>query len=139
MSDVRSLSRRLRCHAKPTSCGRSAVGSLRASLAKQAQEPVKVVPSVRDDVKRLLPGMGEPTAIRIEAEDRSHGRTLKELNLRGLTGATVIAIDRGEQDIVFPRADEMLMPGDILVLTGTEESVALAREVLTGRDETETE
>jgi CPA2 family monovalent cation:H+ antiporter-2 len=104
------------------------------SLANQAQEPVRVVPSIRDDVKRLLPGLGATTAVRIEAEDASQGRTLKELNIRGLTGATVIAIDRGPQDIVFPRADETLMTGDVLVLTGTEEAVALARDLLTGRE-----
>jgi CPA2 family monovalent cation:H+ antiporter-2 len=106
------------------------------SLAKQAQEPVEVAPSVGDDVKRLLPGIGETTAVRIGPEDSAQGRTLKELNLRGLTGATVIAIDRGPQDIVFPRADEVLMTGDVVVLTGTEEAVGLAKEVLTGRPAT---
>ena len=58
------------------------------------------------------------------------GRTLKSLNLRGLTGATVIAIDRGPEDIVYPTADEVLRAGDLLVLTGSQDSVNNARELL---------
>ena len=58
------------------------------------------------------------------------GRTLKALNLRGLTGATVIAIDRGPEDIVYPTADEVLRSGDVLVLTGSQESVNNARDLL---------
>jgi len=44
-------------------------------------------------------------------------------NLRGLTGASVIAIDRGGTNILFPPADEVLGEGDALVLTGTDEGV----------------
>jgi monovalent cation:H+ antiporter-2, CPA2 family len=115
---------------------RAGAQTVLASLASQAQSPGAEVghATIHEDVKRLLPGMGETTTVRIGASDRSQGRTLKEINLRGLTGATVIAIDRGPQDIVFPRADEVLMAGDVLVLTGTEEAVALARDVLAGGD-----
>ena len=103
------------------------------SLARQAQvpeAPVDARPAVREEVKRLLPGMGETTAVTVTAGDRCDGRTLKQLDLRGLTGATVIAIDRGPQDIVFPQAEETITAGDILILTGTEEAVAQARQVL---------
>ena len=58
------------------------------------------------------------------------GRSLKELNLRGLTGATVLAIERGAGESVVPAADERLRENDVLVLTGTQEAVAAACELL---------
>ena len=82
------------------------------------------------EVKRLVPGLGDAATISLPASAPSVGRTLKALDLRGLTGATVIAIDRGPQDIVYPTADEVLRPGDVLVLTGSQESVNNARDLL---------
>jgi CPA2 family monovalent cation:H+ antiporter-2 len=61
------------------------------------------------------------------------GKTLKALNLRALTGATVIAIDRGAGDVVYPNADDTIEAGDVLVLTGTKDAVAAARELLEAR------
>jgi CPA2 family monovalent cation:H+ antiporter-2 len=58
------------------------------------------------------------------------GKTLKQIDLRALTGATVIAIDRGPHDVVYPDADETILAGDVLVLTGTTEAVAAARGLL---------
>ena len=51
------------------------------------------------------------------------GRTLAELDLRGLTGATVLAITRGEQGVVVPTAHEVLPAGDVLALAGTHDAV----------------
>jgi CPA2 family monovalent cation:H+ antiporter-2 len=60
------------------------------------------------------------------------GRSLAELNLRGRTGATVLAISRGAEAIVAPGAAERLRSGDVLGVTGTEEAVAAARAILNG-------
>jgi CPA2 family monovalent cation:H+ antiporter-2 len=101
-------------------------------LASRAQGPTgesAMMPAV-GDVKRLMPGLGEAATISLPINAPSVGRTLKAINLRGLTGATVIAIDRGPQDIVYPTADEVLRPGDVLVLTGSQESVNNARDLL---------
>jgi CPA2 family monovalent cation:H+ antiporter-2 len=78
----------------------------------------------------LLPGLGEPTPVRLEATSPAIGRTLAELNLRGLTGATVLAIHRGEEGISFPTAKEVLKEGDIVALAGTHEAVEAARGLL---------
>jgi monovalent cation:H+ antiporter-2, CPA2 family len=85
------------------------------------------------EVDRLLPGMGAPTAVRIEAGDPAAGRSLKELNLRGATGATVLAIARGEERVVAPGPDERLRAGDVLALAGTHEAVAAASALLSGQ------
>ena len=53
------------------------------------------------------------------------------VNLRGLTGATVIAIDREAADVIYPTGDEELREGDKLILTGTTEAVQAAQGLLT--------
>jgi CPA2 family monovalent cation:H+ antiporter-2 len=87
-------------------------------------------PSKLEELRTLMPGIGEPTAFTIAAGASCIGRSLKELNLRGLTGATVLAIERSNGDVVVPSADETLREHDVLVLTGTREAVHAACEVL---------
>jgi len=83
-----------------------------------------------EDLRAMLPGIGEPTAVPIGSDAICIGRSLKELNLRGLTGATVLAIERSPAEIIFPAADEILREHDLLVLTGSHEAVAAASELL---------
>ncbi|QSQ22424.1 cation:proton antiporter [Pyxidicoccus parkwayensis] len=85
-----------------------------------------------DDVPKLLPGLGEPVPVRLEDKSPAVGRTLAQLNLRGLTGATVLAIQRGEESVSVPTAQEVLRAGDVLALTGTHEAVEAAKGLLTG-------
>jgi monovalent cation:H+ antiporter-2, CPA2 family len=101
------------------------------SLASQSQvtEPSR---NTSEEIRRLVPGLGETSTVRIAPEGTSVGRTLKDLDLRAQTGATVIAIERGETDLVYPTAEQTLQAGDLLVLTGTEEAVGLARDILLG-------
>ena len=50
--------------------------------------------------------------------------------LRGITGASVLAIARGDQGVIAPVAGEILRAGDVLALAGTHDAVAAATEVL---------
>ncbi len=84
-------------------------------------------------IRELLPGLGEPEAIRIAERSPAVGKTLSQLDLRGLTGATVLAITRGERSVIVPPASEVLAPGDVLALAGTHEAVAAALALLQGR------
>ena len=59
------------------------------------------------------------------------GKTLGELNLRGLTGATVVAIDRGNNQIIYPSGSERLEGFDLIALSGTVEAVQAAEQALT--------
>ncbi len=82
----------------------------------------------------MLPGLGEPIPVRIEAHSPGVDRTLAELNIRGKTGATILAITRmGEAGsrVVIPSGKEMLRVGDVLALAGSQESVDTAIEMLT--------
>jgi CPA2 family monovalent cation:H+ antiporter-2 len=83
-----------------------------------------------DQVRRLLPGLGEPVPIRLAEGSAAVGRTLAQLDLRGSTGATVLAIARGETGLVAPSAQERLAAGDVLALAGTHDAVESARRIL---------
>lgn len=80
----------------------------------------------------LVPGLGEPVPVRIEAGSPCAGRRLADVALRGLTGASVIAISRGDDVVLVPDGHEELREGDVVALAGPSESIAAARALLTG-------
>ena len=83
-------------------------------------------------VHRLMPGLGELVPVRIEDRSAAVGKTLAQLNLRGVTGASVLAIVRGDQGVIVPVAGEVLRAGDVLALAGTRDALAAAAELLVG-------
>jgi monovalent cation:H+ antiporter-2, CPA2 family len=83
-------------------------------------------------VTQVLPGLGDPISMRIEPTSPLDNRTLAEVNLRGLTGATVLAIVRGDQRILMPSAHERLRGGDVLAVVGSHEAVENARAIILG-------
>ena len=80
-----------------------------------------------EDVNAVLPGLGEPVAIRVMPESIAVGRSLTQLNLRGATGATVLAIKRGDEQIPTPLGREIIHANDILAVAGAHDSIAVAR------------
>jgi CPA2 family monovalent cation:H+ antiporter-2 len=58
------------------------------------------------------------------------GRSLREINLRARSGASVIGIERGGHTLVNPTADEKLAAGDWALLLGDDEQIAQARALL---------
>ena len=85
------------------------------------------------EVNRLMSGLGAPVAIRIDAGSVSVGQSLADLNLRGRSGATVLAISRDGQEIIVPAAGERLQAGDVLALAGSHEAIDAAKELLAER------
>ncbi|MGH7287286.1 MAG: cation:proton antiporter regulatory subunit, partial [Myxococcota bacterium] len=83
-------------------------------------------------VDALLPGLGHLVPISLSDSSPAVGRTLAELDLRSLTGATVLAIRRGDAGLTAPGASAVLRPGDVLALTGTEEAIEAAGAILLG-------
>ncbi|MEO1084532.1 MAG: cation:proton antiporter, partial [Acidobacteriota bacterium] len=61
---------------------------------------------------------GTTDLYRLSSDGGLAGRTLRELDLRRHTGATVIAVVRGEESFANPSADQELEVGDCLVLVG---------------------
>ncbi len=62
------------------------------------------------------------------------GRSLVDLDLRGRTGATALAVERDHEKIVPPRPKEALRIGDVVALAGPELSVEAAARILLGGD-----
>jgi len=81
-------------------------------------------------VRDLLGGLGEPLALRLERDSGAVGRSLVELNLRGLTGASVLAITRRDGGVLIPTGHERLQAGDVLALAGTHDALELAARLL---------
>ncbi|MFH0899635.1 MAG: cation:proton antiporter [Pseudomonadota bacterium] len=97
-------------------------------LANQAGDSSR--PSLLQ-VQPLLPGFGDLTPITLRATSPATGKTLAEINLRGLTGATVVAITRGGSGIL-PTGKEPLQTDDVLVVAGAHEAIDAARRLLLG-------
>ena len=63
------------------------------------------------------------------------GRSLRELDIRKASGASVIAIVRNGEAMTNPGPDEMLQADDIVVLLGSHKELDLAAGLLTRRNE----
>jgi CPA2 family monovalent cation:H+ antiporter-2 len=86
-----------------------------------------------DRVSALLPGLGDPEPLRLSAGDPGVGRTLSDLNLRGATGANVVAILRVAGASVLsqtPTGHERLQQGDVLAIAGSPDAVQAAKRLL---------
>jgi CPA2 family monovalent cation:H+ antiporter-2 len=77
-----------------------------------------------------MPGLGVPVPVRLDEASVAVGKTLAQLNLRGITGASVLAIARGEGGVIVPMASEVLRSGDVLALAGTRDAIAAATDLL---------
>ena len=82
-----------------------------------------------EDVNAVLPGLGEPIAIRVVPKSIVVGRSLAELNLRGATGATVLAIKRGTTQIPTPLGREVIHANDVVAVAGAHDALAIARAI----------
>jgi CPA2 family monovalent cation:H+ antiporter-2 len=92
--------------------------------------PIPLGEGARTPAAELLHGLGEPIALRLKEDSGAVGRTLANLNLRGLTGATVLAITRRDGGVVVPTGQEQLNAGDVLALAGTKEALQQASRLL---------
>lgn len=63
------------------------------------------------------------------------GKNMRELNLRSLTGATIIALVRGNKTITNPLSDEIINAKDTIIITGNHKSVDNAIDYLTGAND----
>lgn len=103
------------------------VEMLNDSINKQREIPII-------QLEQHLPGLGPVFSIRLPEGSSAIGQTLAELNFRSLTGASVIAITRGQKGAVVPTGDERLEQDDVLAITGSEDAVRLSRQLLLGSE-----
>jgi len=103
---------------------------LEALAAQSRPRPMSTTTDTLDQVHQLLPGLGALAAVRLAPESAVIGRTLAQVNLRGRTGATVLAITRTDGGVLVPTAKERLRVGDVLAVAGTHEAIEAARAAL---------
>lgn len=81
----------------------------------------------------LLPGFGPLTPVKLAKDSPAIGKTLVGVNLRALSGASVITILRKGTGM-RPTGKEALEEGDVLALAGTHAAIAAATALLRGED-----
>ncbi|MCE0498512.1 MAG: cation:proton antiporter [Methylacidiphilales bacterium] len=72
----------------------------------------------------------ELETLEIPAESAVALRKLREIPLRSQTGASIVAIERSGERLVNPGPDEVLRPGDRVLLLGQAEQLPGARDLL---------
>jgi CPA2 family monovalent cation:H+ antiporter-2 len=95
--------------------------------------------SSQDAPETMLPGFGSWERVELAPGSAAVGRTLGELELRGTTGATVLAIMRGSEGMAVPDAREPLRAGDVLAIMGSREAMAAATAILRQEEPPETQ
>src|SRR5688572_1971601 len=114
--------------------GRAVAGGevIAAARARRAADGAQAttVDDAMSLMHTMLPGLGEAVAMTVERESPAAGRTLAELDMRGVTGATVLALIRGDEQLISPRGNTRLNPGDVIAVAGTHDSVAGVRSMV---------
>lgn len=85
------------------------------------------------DLTREVPGL---VAAQVEVERGTHfdGRTLGETRARTITGASIVALVRGDEVMASPGPAQQLLGGDVLVAIGTEQGIVGVRRILATMD-----
>lgn len=106
-------------------------------VAALAQQMAKAPPGhegsstdAMERVRRMLPGMGDPVPLHVMPGSEVDGRSLADVDLRGVTGATVLAILRDGGQVLMPSGPEVLRAGDLLAVVGSHEAVDNAEQLL---------
>lgn len=87
-----------------------------------------------DQINQIL-AQGTIDTVLISNEHFAANKTLKEIDLRAITNATVISVIRDNQFIPNPSGNFTVHPSDLLVLFGTHNAIDRAIELLTKKDE----
>ena len=130
-TSVEIFSRVLRRYLVP----RDDVERLTHEIRQDAYEMLRapaVTPTAARGLDRSLPGLSVET-LRVGAEGRVAGQALAASGLREGSGATVVAIQRADGEVlVNPAPETELRAGDLLVLIGRREQLLAATPMVTG-------
>jgi len=83
------------------------------------------------DLTREVPGLNSGQ-VEVTAGSPYAGRTLGETRARTRTGASIVAVVRGEEVIASPQPGQTLQAGDILVVIGTQHGIIGVEHILAG-------
>jgi TrkA domain protein len=81
------------------------------------------------DLTKEVPGLSAGQVV-VSAASSHAGHPLGHTRARTRTGASIVAIVRGDHVIASPTPDEALRAGDVLVVIGTHEGINGVREII---------
>jgi CPA2 family monovalent cation:H+ antiporter-2 len=93
---------------------------------RKAEEREGILAIVRDQ----YPWGVSAREVEVPATSTSVNRTIRDLNLRSRTGATLVGIHRGDDVLLNPDPSTRVLPQDRVVVVGEEEQVAAASDLL---------
>ena len=103
------------------------------SKAQLAVQEVFTAPPAHEPRHRSLPSFleeAELERIEVGAKSSAVNKLISELQLRTVTGASIVAIQRDGKNILNPDPNEELLPGDHLLLIGDTAQLTAAKELL---------
>ncbi|WNB90556.1 TrkA family potassium uptake protein [Bacillus sp. NEB1478] len=65
----------------------------------------------------------EHSMVELKASEKMNGKTLIELDIRARFGCNVVAIKRGKEIYVSPKANQSIHPDDILIVIGRDKDI----------------
>ncbi|MEC3997121.1 cation:proton antiporter regulatory subunit [Actinacidiphila sp. DG2A-62] len=83
------------------------------------------------DLTKEVPGLSAGQ-VEVRAEGPFADRPLRETRARTRTGASIVAIVRGEEVIPSPGPEQVLRPQDVLVVIGTHDGIAAVEQIIRG-------
>lgn len=83
------------------------------------------------DLSRAVPGL-DAGQVGIPTGSRYAGCRLGDTRARTRTGASIVAIVRGERVLVSPGPADVIEGGDVLVVIGTADGIAAVRRIVEG-------
>ena len=81
------------------------------------------------DLTKEVPGLSAGQ-VPVPPTSRYASRPLGDTKARTLTGASIVAIVRGDQVMASPGPDEFIEPHDVLVVIGTDDGIAGVRQLI---------
>jgi TrkA domain protein len=81
------------------------------------------------DLTKEIPGLAA-APVELPPGSRYAGRPLGETRARTRTGASIVALVRGDDVIASPLPDQVLEAGDVLVVVGTDRGIQGVRQLL---------
>ncbi len=102
-------------------------------LAKEGRRaPRREIPAgaLAPSLEARLPTGLEVESLPVHERAWIAGRTLAEARLRRRTGASLIAVSRGEATAVHPSPEDVLEVGDVVCFVGSAAQIAAARDLL---------
>jgi CPA2 family monovalent cation:H+ antiporter-2 len=102
------------------------IGLLEEKAAPQTEKERQAHEALARLIREEYPWAVETTDFLLPFNESAVNQPIKDLRLRGETGASIVAVYRDPEPILNPPADTKLLPGDVLLLMGDADQIKAA-------------